>query len=143
MLQELRLSLSPQVPSPKKPPVAKAKGTPAIKGIVEETAGPAGSVAAATSTAPELGSPVQEALLAEAAKILKGVSLKACQLKDSELAVEGSEELEVDLGWLVSAVTSASDHSMALVNSGATTALRPAREGELSTALCSAPIPVK
>ena len=80
----------------------------------------------------EASSQVQETLLAEAAKLLKGVSLKVCRAPQKDLAAEtGSHGL--DLGWLVGAV-GASDHAFALVDSGATNALRQAKEGELSAA---------
>ena len=42
--------------------------------------------------------------------------------------------MDLDLGRLVSALASASDPSYALVDSGATEALRPARDGEISAA---------
>ena len=109
-------SAQPKIPSPKRPPVAKA------------------TVGLSSTGAVEPSSQVQEALIAEAAKILKGVTLKTCQLRASDLAVEGSWDANLDLGWLVGAVASASDPSYALVDSGATNALRPARCGELSTA---------
>ena len=63
----------------------------------------------------------QEALLAEAAKLLKGVSLKPLRV----------EEGMIDTSWLRSALVSASDPSFCLVDSGATNALRPAAEHEL------------
>ena len=59
--------------------------------------------------------------MAEAAKLLKGVSLKPLRIDDPEL----------DLSWIRSALTSASDPSYCLVDSGATNALRPACEQEL------------
>ena len=103
-----------------------------MKGVIEETPdSAAGSAMVASGNA---SSPVQEAFLAEAAKILKGLSLRTCRVSEPTGEVESPMELGLDLGWLVSAVASASDHSMALVDSGSTNALRPAQEGELSTA---------
>ena len=40
-------------------------------------------------------------------------------------------ELGIDSSWLLSAITSASDVEYALIDSGATNALRPAVAGEL------------
>ena len=121
-----------KVTTPKKTPVAKAKGAPAVKGLVEDHGGTSTGSGHQAST--DAGSQVQEALLAEAAKILKGVSLKACRLSEAVPAAETDDNVELDLGWLVSAVASASDPSYALVDSGATNALRPAKEGEISAA---------
>ncbi|CAE7537564.1 unnamed protein product, partial [Symbiodinium microadriaticum] len=58
------------------------------------------------------------ALVAEAAKLLKGVSLKPIRLED------------VDLSWVNSALTSAADPDYCLIDSGATNALRPAKPEE-------------
>ncbi|CAE7537698.1 RE1 [Symbiodinium sp. CCMP2592] len=66
----------------------------------------------------------QEALIAEAAKLLKGVTLKPLRIEDDGL----------DLTWLRSALTSASDPMFCLVDSGATNALRPASDQELKGA---------
>ena len=79
-----------------------------------------GNSAGSQSSGGNQGSPVtKEALLAEAAKLLKGVSIKAVRVED------------LDVTWLRSALISASDPSYCLVDSGATNALRPASEGEL------------
>ena len=66
----------------------------------------------------------QETLVAEAAKLLKGVSLKP-------IRVDPEQVESVDASWLLSAVTSVSDNDYALVDSGATNALRPAEGPEL------------
>ena len=58
-------------------------------------------------------------MVAEATKLLKGVSLRALTLG------------EVDDSWLRSALSSASDPEYCLVDSGATNALRPAEDQEL------------
>ena len=42
------------------------------------------------------------------------------------------QDLGIDRGWLMTAIASASDPAYALVDSGATNALRPAEEGELA-----------
>ena len=90
------------------------------KGIVEDPKGVSESAKAAAAVTPSSSS--QESLIAEAAKLLKNVSLKALSLGD----------VRVDSSWLLSAITSPSDLSFALVDSGATNALRPAGEGELN-----------
>ena len=64
----------------------------------------------------------QEALVAEATRLLKGVSLRVLRVED-----------EVDLAWIRSAITSASNPDFCLVDSGATNALRPASDQELGT----------
>ena len=98
---------------------AKAKAGAQAKGIVEDSGprdAPKGqSSSGSTSTTPE-------ALVAEATKLLKGVALRAVRV-DSEL----------DLAWLRSALTSASDPNYCLIDSGATNALRPAGVEELRT----------
>ena len=78
----------------------------------------------AASTSQGMATQAQEALFAEAAKLLKGVALKP-------LCAEEVEVSHIDQSWLRSAVASASDPKFALVDSGATNALRPAKEGEL------------
>ncbi|CAE7227612.1 unnamed protein product [Symbiodinium necroappetens] len=57
---------------------------------------------------------------AKATKLLKGVALRAVHV-----------DPELDLSWLRSALTSASDPNYCLIDSGATNALRPASAGEL------------
>ena len=101
---------------------AKAKSVVQAKGVTEEvgaqregTTG-TGSGAGAASVSSTVS---QEALVAEAAKLLKGVSLRALRLE------------EVDTSWLRSALASASDPEYCLVDSGATNALRPAEGQEL------------
>ena len=121
----------PKTYGPKRHPAAKAKGGPTIKGIQEDTSVSGDGLGASSSS--EASSQVQEALLAEASKILKGVTLKPCQVNDFESEVDGAPKESLDLGWLVGAIASASDPAYALVDSGATNALRPARPGELAT----------
>ena len=101
---------------------AKAKAGAQANGVIEEsnpksegarvspTAGASGSAASAVNP---------EALVAEATKLLKGVSLRAVRA-----------ECELDFSWLRSALLSASDPGFCLIDSGATNALRPAGEGE-------------
>ena len=110
---------------PKKFAVPKPKVAPQAKGITED------SIPGASEGSGEAGTEAREALMAEAARLLKGVSLKP--LRPSGLEVEPQElgELGIDRGWLISAVTSASDPSFALIDSGATNALRPAQSDEL------------
>ena len=108
----------------------KAKVTPQAKGISEDnsatgqrTEGSSGSVGTGNGQ-----SSAQEALFAEAAKLLKGVSLKPLQVP-SEGVLSG---FGIDRGWLMSAVANASDPLYAVVDSGATNALRPADPGEVA-----------
>ena len=103
-------------PPPKCPPTPKPKVAPQAKALVEDERVEASSVT---------GVQDQEEM-AEAAKILKGVSLKPLRL-----AGEVVGGLELDRGWLMRAVARASDPQYALVDSGATNALRPARDEEL------------
>ena len=89
---------------------AKAKSGAQAKGITEEK-GDKGEATAgnASGAAASLNATVsQEALVAEAAKLLKGVSLRALTVA------------EVDSSWLRSALASASDPEYCLVDSGAT-----------------------
>ena len=76
---------------------------------------------------------VQKALMEEAAKLLKGVSLKPLRLAGEGQRAESLGALGIDHGWLVSAVASASDPHYALIDSGATNALRPAEPHELES----------
>ena len=102
----------------------RGKGKPAkagaqAKGITEDTSqATVASAGAGGAGTPGVSSP--EALVAEAAKILKGVSLKPLHLRD------------LDESWILSALTSASNPDYCLIDSGATNALRPAGEEELS-----------
>ena len=93
------------------------------KGVTEDTSGnvsrDGGSSVAGDS---------REALLAETAKILKGVSLKPLKVLEGDWD-EG--ELHVTEEWLFSAISGVSDQRYALVDSGATNALRQAEPGEL------------
>ena len=113
---------SPKAPSKAAPRgKAKAKSAAQAKGVTEDSGSkPEGAAASSSGNGPA-GAVNQEALLAEAAKLLKGVSLKPLRL----------QEPEVDLTWVRSALTSASDPTYCLVDSGATNALRPASDGEL------------
>ena len=123
-----RLSGEPSSPasspaSPKKPP-SRPKFPPQAKGIIEEAPGgnPSGGAASSDQSA-------QEALFAEAAKLLKGVSLKPIRFEGE--GAKGPSTEGIDVGWLMSAVTNAADPSFALVDSGATNALRPGDPKEL------------
>ena len=121
--QELRLPVAPDLGSPTAPkhppPKAKAKVGPVLKGVVEdggiEPSTPASGSSATGSS--------QDALFAEAAKLLNQVSLKPIRLDDPLLGI--------DQGWLRTAVLNASDPNYALVDSGATNGLRQASEQEL------------
>ena len=111
---------------PKSSPQAQAKG------VIEDGA----SLVSGTDSAalPGGSSKAQEALLAEAAKLLKGVSIKHISISHDAGSLDILDELGIDKGWLLSAVASASDPRFALVDSGATNALRPADAGELQHA---------
>ena len=121
-------SASPKSPEPKKPAAKpKPKAGPQAKGITEDSSGGAASTQGNGSG--NSSAPAQQELLAEAQKLLKGISLKAIHVRDP-LETHG-----IDRAWLLSAVvnaspTSASDMSYALVDSGATNGLREARPGE-------------
>ena len=69
----------------------------------------------------------------EAAKLLKGVSLKPLRLASGDPEMRSLGALGIDYGWLVSAVMSASDPHYALIDSGATNALRQAESHELQS----------
>ena len=97
----------------------KAKAGAQAKGITEEP-GQATVASAGSGTAAAPANSTPEALVAEAAKLLKGVSLKPLHLGD------------VDELWIRSALASASNPDYCLIDSGATNALRPAGEEELS-----------
>ena len=99
-------------------PKAKAKAGAQAKGVTEE--GSAGTVSGRPS-ADGPASVSQETLLAEAAKLLKGGSLKAVHVEAGDIGAS----------WLLSVIESASDSSFALIDSGATNALRPATKEEL------------
>ena len=108
----------------------KAKASPQAKGITEDGSG--GSEAArsvSSSASPGSSGSSQDALLAEAAKLLKNVTLKPVRIEGDEYPLVS--ELGIDSSWLLSAITSASDVGYALIDSGATNALRPAAAGEL------------
>ena len=117
---------------PKGPPAPKAKAVPQVKGVQEDVMGGVGPEVAQAG-----GSSItSEALIAEAAKLLKGVSLKPIRVQDEGFPknVAYPRDLGIDQGWLMSAMSSVSDPLFALVDSGATNALRPAEEGEISRA---------
>ena len=105
-------------PVPTGPPNPKTKATPQAKRVIEECG-------SGTSTSAQ----AQEALMAEAAKILKDVTLKPLRVEGDSLGALGLNQ-----GWVMSAIATASDPQFALVDSGATNALRPAREEELKEA---------
>ena len=106
---------------------AKPKASPQAKGITEE--GQGGAESGSTSTSPGASVTNQDALLAEAAKLLKNVSLKPVRVEGDGVPFDFG--LGVDSSWLLSAIASASDLGYALIDSGATNALRPAESGEL------------
>ena len=92
---------------------AKAKASAQAKGIIEDASqATVASAGAGCAAASGVASP--EALVAEAAKFLKGVFLKAFHLGD------------VDEFWIRSALASASNPDYCLIDSGATNALRSA-----------------
>ena len=105
-------------PVPTGPPNPKTKAIPQAKRVIEECG-------SGTSTSAQ----AQEALMAEAAKILKDVTLKPLRVEGDSLGALGLNQ-----GWVMSAIATASDPQFALVDSGATNALRPAREEELKEA---------
>ena len=115
------------VPVAKAAPTPKPKAAPQVKGVVEDSSSSSGQ----GGTPSEASSSAQEALIAEAAKLLKGVSLKPLRPRASEEVVDPGQ-LGISHGWLMSAVTNASDPLFALVDSGATNALRQAEGDELS-----------
>ena len=111
----------PKVPKSK----AKAKSGAQAKGITEEGGPKAEPPSAGAASQAGVSAPLsQESLVAEAAKLLKGVSLKPVHISPEQVD-------SVDPSWLLSAVTSVSDCGYALVDSGATNALRPAESIEL------------
>ena len=103
---------------------AKAKAA-ALKGVTDDAKGDVGATGSQSVNTAGVN---QEQLLAEAAKLLKGVTLKPVRVEDNDV----NSDVEIDGSWLVSAITSASDARYALVDSGATNALRPACEEELN-----------
>ncbi|CAE7208375.1 TY5A, partial [Symbiodinium necroappetens] len=91
------------------------------KGITEDAdskSPSAGSANATVSSASPI--PSQEALVAEATKLLKGVALRAIGVGD-----------DPDWSWIRSALASASNPEYCLIDSGATNALHPAEAEEL------------
>ena len=100
---------------------SKAKAKAGVsKGVIEESPKGEAPASVPSSGGGASASPTSpEALVAEAAKLLKGVSLKPIRLED------------VDLSWVNSALTSAADPDYCLIDSGATNALRPAKPEEL------------
>ncbi|CAE7193732.1 RE1 [Symbiodinium natans] len=78
----------------------------------------------ASGTVDVTSNAASEALIAEAAKILKGVTLKAVRASD----------FGIDPAWVIAAIASASDARYALIDSGATNALRQAQPGEIEKA---------
>ena len=109
----------------------KPKAAAQAKGVTEDVSGsgnePSGVTVNAATASSSTG---PETLIAEAAKLLKGVSIKPLRL-ESQPVMTGRVDLScVDASWLLS-VTGVSDCSYALVDSGATNALRPAEDSEL------------
>ena len=105
---------------------SRSKAGAQVKGVVEDSGpGVGASVSSASTAAGTTGAGAgtavsQETLVAEATRLLKGVSLKVLQVDE-----------EVDLAWVRSALTNVSNPEFCLVDSGATNALRPASEQEL------------
>ena len=135
MTPENRQVLEPSSPSspaspakasaPKRLATPKAKAFLQANGVVEDArTEPAGGVAGVSS---EANAQVQET---------KGVSLKPVRAVEG-FAESWSADLEalgIDKSWLMPAVSSASDPMYALVDSGATNALRPAAGEEIEHA---------
>ena len=113
-------------------PKGKAKVQAQAKGVVEEASAvpdtPRANSVSVASAGTGAGSS-QETLLAEAAKLLKNVTLKAVRIEGEDS--DGALDLGIDSSWLLSAIMAPSDLGFALVDSGATNALRPAGPGEL------------
>ena len=105
---------TPNAPFPKRLVGAKAKAGPQAKGIIEDP----GMAGRSSGTSAKASSSAHEALMAEAAKLLKGVSLKPIRMADEDSSVQVFDGLRIDRGWLISAVTSASDPQYALIDSG-------------------------
>ena len=102
-------------------PKGKAKAGAQAKGITEDAdpkLSSAGSSGASVSSASPIVS--QEALVAEATKLLRGVALRAIGVEEGP-----------DWSWVRSALASASNPEYCLIDSGATNALRPAEADEL------------
>ena len=80
-------TVGPKVPPPRDqaPPKAKAKSAPLLKGVSED----APTEGASASSTPSGAMQAQEALFAEAAKLLKGVTLKPLRLEDDRALEEG------------------------------------------------------
>ena len=100
----------------------RPKSAPQVKGVTKK-ASSSGNGGGAPGASQDSSVKAQEALLAEAVKILKGVWLKHPSVGRIE---DPLQQYGIDRGWLISAVNSASDGNYALVDSGATNALRPA-----------------
>ncbi|CAE7887157.1 GIP, partial [Symbiodinium necroappetens] len=89
---------------------------------ITEDADPKPSSAGSSGASVSSASPIvsQEALVAEATKLLKGVALRAIGVEEGP-----------DWSWVRSALASASNPEYCLIDSGATNALRPAEADEL------------
>ena len=107
---------------------AKAKPAAQAKGIIEEAGSGMEAARPATSGTGQAAGPNSQELIAEAAKLLKNVSLKPVRVQSRGL----DSDVEIDSSWLLSAISGPADKSFALIDSGATNALRPASECELS-----------
>ena len=92
-----------KAPPPKRFPVPKGKAAPQAKGIIEDAG------LDLTGSGGSSQDEVQKTLMEEAAKLLKGVSLKPLRLASEGPGMRSLGALGIDHGWLVSAVTSASD----------------------------------
>ena len=116
---------NPKAASPKRVGDPKGKSAPQAKGIV-------GDVGAEASSSSAIGEvEAHKVLMEEAANLLKGVSLKPLRLASEDPEVCSVASFGIDRGWLLNAVMSASDPHYALIDSGATNALRPAEPQEL------------
>ncbi|CAE7895136.1 GIP [Symbiodinium microadriaticum] len=93
----------------------QAEGITEDADLKSQSAGSANATISSASTIPS-----QEALVAEATKLLKGVALRAIGVGD-----------DPDWSWIRSALASASNPEYCLIDSGATNALRPAEAEEL------------
>ena len=106
----------------------KAKAKAQAKGVSEDalrsdpqSAGSAAGQAGSTAGSTAGGTPSKEDLVAEATRLLKGVSLRVVHVRDESSLTECG----ISQAWLQSVIQSASDQRWALIDSGATHGLRP------------------
>ncbi|CAE7605438.1 TY5A [Symbiodinium sp. CCMP2592] len=91
-----------------------------VKGVSEDTAS-ADQGSAGVSVGSAASASLKDELVAEATRLLKGVSLKAIRIGDPT----SLKECGINQAWLQSVIQSASDQQWALIDSGATNGLRP------------------